>query len=96
MNEDGPLFQDFGGSEQLLAFIKERSDDIEKVVIPQMANLAITRSGIPVAETDKVGMIIHMISHRFLIVPSDAELLLNDGILNRMNIKIELWHPNKI
>lgn len=42
-----------------------------------------------------VGMIIHMINGRCCIRPYDAELLLNDGILSRMKIKIELWHPQK-
>lgn len=43
---DFPETRDFGSSEKLLAFIKEHSDDIEKVVIPQVADLAITQNGV--------------------------------------------------
>ena len=96
MVEERPRYEKFASSEELLAFIKEKSDDIDRVVIPQMSELQISYRGMPVTKTDKVGMILHMIDHMSVLVPSDAEMVLNDGILNRMNIKIELWHPNKI
>ena len=75
--------------QQLLRLIQEKSDDIEKVVIPQSPGV-LSFMGTPIASLEKYGMIIHMLQQRCLIGRPDAELILNDGILSRMGIRIEL------
>jgi hypothetical protein len=86
-----PTSEDFGSSAALLEFLKEKSDDIERALIPQFPTLAVTKHGQPIMELP-VGMVLHMFDgHRKFITPVDAEMLLNDGILNRMRIKIELY-----
>jgi hypothetical protein len=86
-----PQFRDFGSSENLLVFIKEKSEDIEKAVIPQFLGLTIKKAGTPIGNYE-VGMILHMIDGtRKLLTPEDAEIVLNDGILARMKIRIELF-----
>jgi hypothetical protein len=93
MADDASYIEQFGDSEELLAFLKEKSDDIEKAVIPQNPTLVIvdkqTRTALMEIE---VGMVLHMSNgHCKYIGPHDAEILLNDGILNRMRIRIELY-----
>lgn len=81
--------RDFGSSEALLAHIKEKSDDIEKAVIPT-SPVQITTPGEP-DRFMRVGMLLHLVGRQpALISREDAEVVLNDGILNRMRIKIEI------
>jgi len=81
---DEPIYTEFGDHDKLLAFLKEKSDDIEKAVIPQTPTLLIKQHGLPTMELE-VGMVLHMSNgHNKYINPKDAEILLNDGILNRM------------
>ena len=77
-----------GGTPELLRYIQERSDDIEKVVIPQHPYIVMRPSG----EQVEAGLVIHLIGDDMKIIPNkqDAEAVLNDGILNRMKIRIEL------
>ena len=83
--------QDFGSSEEALRYIQEKSEDIEKAVIPQMPSVVL--SGPDARSTEvEAGLILHMINgHKKIVHPFDAELVLNDDILNRMRIKIELF-----
>jgi hypothetical protein len=83
---------DFGSSESVLRDIQERSDDIEKAVIPQSSVITVYDPNNHLdAEEVEAGMFRHMVEGNLKIVhPKDAELILNDGILNRMKIKIEL------
>lgn len=82
----------FGSIEEVLRYIQERSDDIEKVQIPQMPTVSITHPKNPHHEIRlAAGMIVRMVSGSFEVLSKDqAELVLNDGILTRMKIKIEL------
>jgi hypothetical protein len=85
-------FTDFGSSEAVLKHIQERSDDIERAVIPQ-GDVSITN---PNTSTRRMnpGMVIYMIGgKKALLAREDAELVLNDGILHRMRIKIEIQQP---
>lgn len=77
-----------GGTPELLKYIQERSDDIEKVVIPQHPFIAFPATG----EQVEAGLVIHLIGGDLKIIPNrqDAEAILNDGILHRMKIRIEL------
>ena len=94
MSDEPTRFQDFGDSATLLAYIKERSDDLEKAVIPQMQFVTLTGKDGIVANIE-TGMILHLSDgHNKLLTPTDAEIVLNDGILNRMRIRIELFRGN--
>lgn len=80
----------FGSTEAVVNYVKERSDDLEKVVVPQSPELDISDS---TGRTTRrpVGMILHFIGDRQQhLHPVDAERLLNDGIFNRMKIRIVL------
>ncbi|HEX4142974.1 MAG TPA: hypothetical protein VHY91_05450 [Pirellulales bacterium] len=78
---------DFGSVEAVVAYLKERADDIEKAVIPQSEVISIPETG----EEIPAGMVLHMVNDRTkIIMPPAAEAILNDGILNRLRIKIEL------
>ena len=83
--------QNLGGTTQLLRYFQERSDDITKVVIPQHPYIELAgKSG---ERTNvEAGLIIHLLNGDLKIVPNrqDAEAILNDGILTRMKIRIEL------
>jgi hypothetical protein len=92
-HEQTPLrtVTNFGTSEKLLQYLREHSDDIEKAVIPQMESLTLMNAGQSEGAVE-VGMVLHMVEDRMIfLTPTDAEILLNDGILNRMEIKIELF-----
>lgn len=75
-----------GNTPELVRIIQEQSDDIEKVVIPQHPYIVLE------GEQVEAGLVIHLISGRLRVIPNktDAEAVLNDGILNRMSIRIEL------
>ncbi len=80
--------EEFGTVENVLRFIQERSDDIERVVIPQAASLIDKQTGDLIPD---VGLIIWWVDGtKSFIFHEAAELTLNDGILNRMKIRIEL------
>ena len=84
---------EFGGSEGVLRYIQEKSDDIEAVVIPQFHVGHIPATGnSPGVDIEDVGLVLHMVNgNQQLVQKQDAEVVLNDGILNRMRIKIYLW-----
>jgi hypothetical protein len=97
MADEPTYIEQFRDSKELLAFLKEKSDDIEKAVIPQNPTLVIVdkEQRTPIMEI-AVGMVLHMANgHCKYIGPHDAEILLNDGILNRMRIRIELYRGQK-
>jgi hypothetical protein len=77
-----------GGTAGLLNYIREKADDIEKAVIPRHLSIVFH----PSEERVEAGLVLHLVSGELLIVnkKQDAEAVLNDGILNRMKIKIEL------
>jgi hypothetical protein len=85
-----PEFFDFGSSEKLLEYIKERSDDIEKVVILP-PGVALHYMGQQMGPPQQgFSMMLHFVGgKREQICQADAEILLNDGILSRMKLKIE-------
>lgn len=91
MSDELPIAEDFGNSENLLKFFKDRADDIESVSITPGPTVTITHMGQPYGNISGVGMIVNMTDKRRLIKREDAELLLNDGLLNRLRIRIELF-----
>lgn len=89
---DDPTVHDFGDSDAVLSYIRERSEDLQRVVIPQSPYLTLTKGGVPQRNV-VVGMVLHFISgDRQFITPTDAQVILNDGILNRMKVRIELMN----
>jgi hypothetical protein len=86
-------FMDFGSSENLLRYVQEKSDDWERAVIyctdwVQMTfpNGAAT-GRLP---TKNLGMVLYTSDRPVLLTKTDAAVVLNDGILNRMKIRIEI------
>ncbi len=89
MANDDDRLKHFGSSEALLRDIQERSEDIEKAVIPRCKVITITRNGQPRYDVE-IGIVLHLLSGETdMLVPTDALIVLNDGILNRMKIPIE-------
>lgn len=86
----------FGEGDGVLLYVKEKSDDIEHVVIPLFKVGSLPTDGrSPVHEYEDVGLILFMVNgDTQLIHKADAERVLNDGILNRMRIDIRIWSPS--
>ena len=89
MEHEQLLYLLFESSAELLTFIREKADDIEKVVIPNTGSSILTFHGMSVNFINDLGMIIHTLQQRILVGESNAEVILNDGILGRMRVKIE-------
>lgn len=88
---DGSELKHFGDSASVLRYVQERSEDIEKAVIPQFPTLDITHAGRSEMVVP-VGIVLHLVSGAMeMLTPVDALLVLNDGILNRMKIPIEFY-----
>ena len=85
---DAPEMESFGSSAELLKFCQERSEDIERVEILSPGTV-VTYKGQPVAPLPDFSLMVHMMDKRRLVNREFAEILLNDGILNRMRIKVE-------
>ncbi|TMQ34699.1 MAG: hypothetical protein E6K70_06245 [Planctomycetota bacterium] len=81
---------DFGSSKALLAHIKERSDDLEKVVIIPPGSRRVYRSRTEAVVGEWQMMLCMIGDKRSVIGQVDARMLLCDGILDRMGIKIEM------
>jgi len=83
----------FNSSDELLKYLRDKVDDIDSVVIPiNPAPMQITDAqGRPRRTMRGVGAQIRLCDGRFLLVhPQDAEMLINDGILQRLKIKCQL------
>src|SRR5947209_6658421 len=92
MKDDSTL-EDFGSSENLLKHLQERSDDIEYVTIPQSPYIERRKDGVTLGKS-VVGMLVHFVGgDKWELSPHDAEILLNDGILKRMKIRIRITNP---
>lgn len=75
--------------EEALEFLKGRADDIADVAIPVGGPLMVLHQGKQLGPFTNVGMIVFMVSGDIhLLHPSRAELILNDGFLLRMRIRI--------
>src|SRR5436190_14533974 len=91
MNDENHEY--LGSTEAVLKRIQERSDDFEKVVLHPPGG-QFTQHGRATSEMiPYFVMTFHLVSGRkHSIFGSDVETVLNDGILNRMKIKIELGY----
>lgn len=74
-----------------LNFLKARADDISQVAIPVGGPVTVQHKGQLLGPFTGIAMIVFMVSGDIhLFRPPRAELILNDGFLNRMRIKISL------
>jgi len=81
----------FESDEEALHFLKSRADDIAQVAIPVGGPVTVLHKGQSLGPFTGIGMIVFMVSGDIhLLHPSRAELILNDGFLHRMRIKISL------
>lgn len=81
----------FEADEDALRYLKARADDIASVAIPVGGPVSVLHKGQTLGPYQGMGMIVFMVSGDIhLLRPSRAELILNDGFLNRMRIKISL------
>src|SRR5271155_201365 len=81
----------FESDEDALRFLKERADDIANVGIPVGGPVAVLHKGKTLGPFHGIGMIVFMVNGDIhLLKPSRAELILNDGFLTRMRIRISL------
>jgi len=81
----------FTSDEDALNFLKGRADDIAQVAIPVGGPVTVLHKGQLLGPFPGIGMIVFMVSGDIhLFQPSRAEVILNDGFLNRMRIKISL------
>jgi hypothetical protein len=90
MSDDSGLV-DFGGTEGVLRYIQERSDDIEKVIIPRSGFVTLRDRETGQETHYEAGMVFHLVSGRYEMATSrDSLAILQDGILKRMNIPVEI------
>lgn len=81
----------FDSDEEALQFLKGRADDIAEVAIPVGGPVTVLHQGQSLGPFTSIGMIVFMVSGDIhLLHPSRAELILNDGFLHRMRIRIRL------
>jgi hypothetical protein len=79
----------FESDEEALEFLKGRADDIADVAIPVGGPVMILHQGKHLGPFTSIGMIVFMVSGDIhLLHPSRAELILNDGFLHRLRIRI--------
>lgn len=79
-----------------MEFIRDRADDIQAAIIPQSPAITLTRQGQPYAQLS-AGMVLHLLDGNFrLLSPEAAEVVLNDGILNRMRVKITIFRGRNV
>jgi hypothetical protein len=81
----------FSSMDELLRYVQERSDDIERVQIPRSPTVDLSHPPDPaVVHRVEAGMILRFVASNFEVLSVEqAEAVLNDGILNRAKIRIE-------
>lgn len=80
----------FDSIDDIVRHLKERADDIEKAVLyPPGGHIA--QHGVPVSgPVDQFALVFHLTNNQQTVFGRTVEAILNDGILNRMRIPIEL------
>lgn len=82
---------EFDSPEDLINWIREKTDDLQEVQIPLATNVGVVSSNGEQVLTKGAGAILLFINGRQSIIRiEDAEALINDGVLHRMGIKIKL------
>jgi hypothetical protein len=91
MADEDPNIEQFHTDEEALHFLKARADDIAWVGIPVVGPVSVLQWDQMLGPYQGMGMIVFMVSgDTHLMRPSRADLILNDGFLDRMRIKINL------
>lgn len=81
----------FESVEELMRYLKEKTDDIELVSIPVPATIQFTGPQGQRVNAPNCGGIVELCTgQRITIHRDDMQLLINDGILQRLSIPIEL------
>jgi hypothetical protein len=81
----------FASDEAALSYLKDRVDDIAQVAIPVGGQVTVLHKGQLLGPFQGIGMIVFMVSGDIhLFQPSRGEMILNDGFLQRMRIRIHL------
>jgi hypothetical protein len=79
-----------GGSDEVLRFIQERSDDIDKAVILR-GQIVTFRDKEGVETRYEAGLVLFLCDEStYLVHPQDTVKVLEDGIFERMRIKTEI------
>ena len=90
---DKPEKRQFKAPQDLLQYLREKADDIDCVQIPVDVNPVRFSSadGAQVGAMANVGALLTLCSGESLVVGrEDAEMLINDGILQRLNIVVKI------
>jgi hypothetical protein len=81
----------FSSDEEALQFLKDQADDIASIGIPVGGPVAVMHKGQMLGPFHGIGMIVFMVNGNIhLFRPPRAERILNDGLLNRLRIRIQL------
>ncbi len=81
---------EFENDEKLLQHLREHSDSYDKLQFYLSENVVLTAQGRTVQTKELGGVLIRCDGGMTAISRKALELLLNDGICNRMNIPIEI------
>ena len=88
---DQPENYQFNSPDELLKYLKEKSDDIDRLTVPVKADILFTGPEGQQIVDRNVGAILNLCDGRSIVIaPETANALLNDGILNRLGIEIKL------
>jgi hypothetical protein len=80
----------FSSSDELLKFLREQVDDIDRVVIPVQEAVEV-RKQTETQVVSNVGAVVKLCSgNSFFLTREDAAMLINDGVLQRLKIKCVL------
>lgn len=91
MEDNAPEPTEFGSYEDLLQYLTEHVDDIESVRLSIRDTARITRRGKPAKTYTGIGAIVELCSgHKQVINIKSAEMLINQGVLQRMKIPCRL------
>lgn len=86
-------YEDFGTVEGVLNFIKEKSDDIDRVyVYPRGMNLYIKDDTGKMISLDEgnVGMVLQLVKGCIMLKHTQAQAVMEDGIIGRLNLPVEV------
>jgi hypothetical protein len=85
------LFTAFVDVEDMLDFFNKNKDGITGAMIPQAPSVKVTYPGKAPVAIPGVGLVLELSTgHNVIFGKQDAEIVLNDGILNRQQIPIRL------
>jgi hypothetical protein len=81
----------FDSDEEMMQFLREHSDSIDSVIIPVQNGILLRGPNGESAFQNRAGAFLRMCDGSSItLFREDAEMLINDGVLQRMNIKCTL------